>query len=108
MKRKRMSKRNDATWRQRAERALAVEAELRRRLAEAGLRLRLSTVTAGRTQFPHWVVYDGGRAVLHVWPAALKWGRRFRGCDLRGSQVELTRRRIAEVLTRDGRAEPVH
>lgn len=30
---------------------------------------------------------------------AVRWGRRFAGCDLRASQVELTRRRISEVAT---------
>jgi site-specific DNA-methyltransferase (cytosine-N4-specific) len=43
--------------------------------------------------------------------AALRWGRRFVGCDLRQSQVELTRRRLALVvaevahhLPQDGRS----
>jgi hypothetical protein len=31
--------------------------------------------------------------------AAVKWGRRFAGCDLRQSQVELTKRRLASVQT---------
>jgi DNA modification methylase len=31
---------------------------------------------------------------------ALRWGRRFSGCDLRLSQVELTKRRIEEELAR--------
>jgi DNA modification methylase len=31
---------------------------------------------------------------------ALRWGRHFRGCDLRQSQVDLTRRRIEEELAK--------
>ena len=72
-------RRNDPAWQARAERAAALEQELRRRLAGRGLELTVSTVTSGGTAFAHWIVRDGDRDVLHVWPASLKWWRPERG-----------------------------
>jgi hypothetical protein len=78
-KRKKLKRRNDPAWQARAERAAALEQELRRRLAGRGLELTVSTVTSGGTAFAHWIVRDGDRDLLHVWPASLKWWRPGRG-----------------------------
>jgi hypothetical protein len=94
-------KRTDPAWRARAAGALAAEPELRRRLAEAGLRLRLSTVTAGRTQFPHWRVYDGPTVVLHIWPASLTYWRPDGGIRGRLAGIE-------DLLALVGAGAPLH
>jgi hypothetical protein len=72
---KRSLARHDPAWQERAARADALVQELHRHLARRGLKLTVSVVRSGETAFAHWVVRDGGRDVLHVWPASLKLWR---------------------------------
>src|SRR5438045_2817911 len=68
---KRQPGRKDEAWQQRKQLALDEAPAFLARCVLAGLDLKVSEVTRGKTRFPHWrFTLPDGFAVLHYWPTA--------------------------------------